>query len=196
MKTERSRSPSTTPYRSEILLVAALMTGLMILVLSIVEAVGGEERGPTGTDPPWAVYVRAVDTALQAGDFTRARNAFNQAHAEALASRRWEGFVDVGDAALRIGEASGSRRLAAAKARRAYLTALSRSRATTSLDGVLRVAGAFAGLGDHEVIELCLQMAREIAGRDPSGQARARVERLTERLADRVTSGGGDVWTE
>src|SRR5438445_11856052 len=69
------------------------------------------------------------------------------AYRAALGSRRWDAMVEVGDAALRIGEATGDREVAAARARRCYLEALFRARDQRSVDGVPRVAEAFAALG-------------------------------------------------
>lgn len=99
-------------------------------------------------------------------------------------------MLEVGDAYLRIGKVVGSPKVAEAKARRAYLSALFRARAQRSLDGVLRVAGAFDGLGDQEVVAQCVRIAEGLAeqARDPRAQDRVRAFR--ERLANRFLAAG------
>jgi hypothetical protein len=81
-------------------------------------------------------------------------------------------MVEAGDAALRIRAVAKDQRLAAPTARRAYLTALVRARGLGSVDGVLRTAEAFARLGDGEVVERALQVARDLGGVHPEAEAR------------------------
>ncbi len=52
--------------------------------------------------------VRAVDDALAKNAVGAAGRAWHTAYGAALGSRRWEDMVEVGDAALRLGEAGGA----------------------------------------------------------------------------------------
>ncbi len=130
----------------------------------------------------WTAHVRAVDDALVSGNIGAAERAAHEAYLVALASWRWDGLVDVAGAYLRIGQLSGLRQPAEAKARNLYLTALFRARQQDSLDGVLRAAEAFAALGDRDVAERCLRIAHAIAAEARDAEGSARVETMTARL--------------
>lgn len=130
---------------------------------------------------PWAVHLRAMGDALARNDVSAAERAWRDAYAAAFASRRWEGMIQVGDAARQIGGAAGVRRTGEAKARRLYLAALARARRQGSLEGVLGAGEAFAALGDREVVGQCLRIARLLAAQNPEAQADVRV--FQERLA-------------
>jgi hypothetical protein len=96
----------------------------------------------------------AVDAAVAAQDPTRAIYAWRDAYGLALGTRQWEGLVEVGDAALRIDALTGLPSHPTgfrAEARQAYLLALFQARDAGSRDGIERVAGAFAALGDAEM---------------------------------------------
>lgn len=166
--------------RTDLVLIAVLMTTLSI-TLSIMEAVGLEPPAKKGS-PPWASPLGAVDAALAAKDVDGAMRALRQAHAAALASRRWDALIAVGDVALRVDKASSSRAAALPLARQAYLSALFRARAEGSLDGVLRVTEAFVALGDRQVAAQALQIARALAARSNDARAIARVRALEGRL--------------
>jgi hypothetical protein len=132
-------------------------------------------RRPDGSSTrAWTSHLERIDAALVAQDISLAERAWLQGYQQALGSRRWEGMVEAGDAALRIGANAKSRRLAAPRARQAYLTALVRARGQRSVDGVVRTAEAFARLGDREVVEQALRIARDLAGTDPEAEARVR----------------------
>lgn len=134
-------------------------------------------------EAPWSSHIRAVDTALAKKNVTSAMRAWHRAHDAALESQRWEGLVEVGDAALRIGEVAGLRKASEAKARWVYLAALLIARDQASLDGVLRTAEAFAARGEREVVNQCVGVAEGLAARAPGRGARARVREVKERLA-------------
>jgi hypothetical protein len=130
-----------------------------------------------GEVAPWARHLATVDTALAVDDVPAALSAWGEAYSAALGSRRWEGYADVSDAYLRIGRVADVPGSAVPRARELYLTALFRARDAGSLDGVLRVAVAFAALGDHEVTTEVLRMARRLAPR-PDPATRARLTKL------------------
>ena len=129
----------------------------------------------------WTAPLQRMDEALAAGDIRLAERAWHDAYGQALGGRHWEGMVEAGDATLRIRAVAKAQRLAAPTARQAYLTALVRARGQGSVDGVLRTAEAFARLGDGEVVEQALRVARDLGGVHPEVEARVRglVDQLT-----------------
>ena len=143
-----------------------LASALMSRAVTVPRAL--ESPAVRGGAAPWAVHLATVDAALAAGDVPAALSAWHEAYGAALASRRWEGFADVGDAYLRIGHASSAPARAVPRARDLYLSALFRARDAGSLDGVLRIATAFAALGDHDVTVQALRMARRLPGGHPA----------------------------
>ena len=121
---------------------------------------------------PVTAELRRLDEAMEAGRLDEAAAAWRDAYVAAIRSRRWEGMADVGDAAVKIARHPSAPRLDYASARQSYLAAFLRAREYDSLDGVLRAAKAFAGLGDRAVADQCLDVARQIAKADPAGLAR------------------------
>jgi hypothetical protein len=132
----------------------------------------------------WATHLEEVELALATGDRVRAVRAWTNAWTAALASRRWQPLIDVGDAALRVGDATASTSIGQVNARQAYRAALIRARAQRPVDGVLRAAESFAALGDRHVTEGALDSARKLATGDVT--VRARVETDAARIAARV----------
>jgi len=88
-------------------------------------------------------------------------------------------MIEVGDAARRVGNVTA--------ARTAYLTAAFRARRLRSFEGILSAAEAFAALGDREVAEQWLGVAKELA--QPSESALARVRAAAESLTGRAFAG-------
>ena len=147
-----------------------LATAALLAALEVTLARAG---GPTAKpNAPWLMPLRDMDCALASGDLASAATARHKAHLAALGSRSWEGFLAVGDAALRLGDASGDRRAIEPEARRAYLSALTHARAQRSLDGVLRATESFARLGDRDTVEQGIRIAHDLAGTDGDAQAR------------------------
>lgn len=146
---------------------------------------GDVERAPRQDDASWTAHLRVLDEALARGDISAAVRAWHDANGAALASRRWDALLDVGDAFLEIGRAAGTPSAAKPNARLAYLAALGRANAAKSVDGVLRVAEAFTRLGDAEVGRQCLRLAERFAAAAPDEAARARVRSAVERLGAR-----------
>jgi hypothetical protein len=155
--------------------------GLILSTALVSGGVGVSRVGsptPTNGTPPWAAHLATADAALTTGDVTAALTAWQAAYGAALASRQWEGFADVADAYLRIGRASGAPAGAVPRARDLYLSALFRARDAGSIEGVLRVATAFEGLGDRDVKRQALRMARRLAGPNPDPSLRHRLAEL------------------
>jgi len=158
------------------LIVAAVLIGLMILVVAVVEVLTAAAAGPLGP-PPWHVSLARVNEAVERKDYPAAARLWHEAYLSALNARRWEGLVEVADAYRRLGELGGFEQAARARARELYITALFRARGEGSLDGVLRVAAAFMELEDREGVEQCIQIAQRVAqqGQDPLGPLRVRM---------------------
>jgi hypothetical protein len=142
-----------------------------------------ESKSPHPEDAasPWASPLRAVGEALARGDVKAAELALEDADALALASGRWEAMIEVGDAFLRVAEISRGRRMLARRAPRNYLAALYCARQQRSIDGVLRAARGFGGLGDRGSVDHCLLIAEGMAETTGDPTARERVRRLVAR---------------
>lgn len=163
----------------------ASLIGLTALV-AVVAEVGGDHALGTEGQIAWRTHLIRVADALARDNVSGAETAWREAYAAALKSRHWEGMVAVGDAYRLVGERGRFRTTSEAKARQTYLIGLLRARAEASLDGVLRVADRFADLGDREVVEQCLRIARGIAARTKDPRAEERVRAFTERWAARA----------
>jgi hypothetical protein len=107
-----------------------------------------------------------IDRALQLNDIVGAERAWRAAYVVATRSRGWRAFADLGDAALRIGDAAGQRGSYVPRAREAYFAALVRARADRSREGVTRMHHAFRVLGDHELAQQCAIIAEQLPARD------------------------------
>jgi hypothetical protein len=114
---------------------------------------------------PWRDRLDAVDAAIARRDPTAAVDAWREAYRLAVATRCWEAMAAVGDTAVRmqglVGFPSTHPGGLRGEARQAYLSALFRARETGSPEGVLRVAEAFAALGDKEMAAQARAMAKE-----------------------------------
>jgi hypothetical protein len=126
--------------------------------------------------PGWAEQLQAMDEALGRRDAVAAQAAWREAYATAHASHGWPGMIVVGDAALRLGRATGTAAVSESRARRVYLTALLRARRERSLDGVLTAGEAFGRLGDRDVVQQAAAIAADLAARSGDDLARRRVQ--------------------
>jgi hypothetical protein len=166
-----------------------VILGVATLLAALeVTAARGSGSAPKA-DAPWTSPLRDMDPSIARGDVASAVTARHETYRAAIASRRWDGFLDAGDAILRLGDMTQNRSTAEPDARRLYLSALFRARGQHSLDGVLLATEAFARLGDRDVVEKGLRMARDMAGSDPEAQARVR---LVEDRSSRSAAAGGD----
>lgn len=164
-----------------VLAAAALLAALEMT------AARGSASAPKA-ETSWTSPLRDMDQAIARGDVASAVTARHKVYQAAIASRRWEGFLAAGDAILRLGEVTQRRSMAEPEARRLYLPALFHARSQQSLDGVLLVTEAFARLGDGDVVEKGLRMARDLAGSDP--EAQKRVNRVEDRASQSAAAGG------
>jgi len=169
----RGNGAKTIPFR---LITARVLVGTLgaVLLLGTAMASFAPRRPNDPRSRAWTAPLQRMDEALAARDIRLAERAWHEAYGQALGSRRWEGMVEAGDAALRIRALAKAQRLATPTARQAYLTALVRARGQGSVDGVLRTAEAFARLGDGEVVEQALRVARDLGGVHLEVEARGR----------------------
>ena len=172
------------------LLIPAIAStvGPMLLAASVRDSLADHAIG-TDAQLAWQARLLKVEQAMASGDFAAAESLWREAYAAALKSRHWEGLVAAGDSYRALGAKAGFRETSIAKARQAYLTALFRARSEGSLAGVLIAAERFAELGDREVVEQCLRVARQVAAqsRDPYSEEHLRA--FTERWAASAQSG-------
>jgi hypothetical protein len=151
-----------------------LLPVLVLLMLVAASVLPGASAAQEGTD--WASRIAEMDGALARGDVPAARAAWHEAYVVAHVTHPWPGMVAAGDAALRLGQATGAEDLYQPRARRAYLTALLRARRQGSLDGVLSAGGAFGRLGDGQMVREALAVANDLARRSGDEVARRRVQ--------------------
>lgn len=137
-------------------------------------------------EPPasWTIAVQAVDAALGTGNVSAATQAWADAYRAAMRAGRWEALVEVGDAYRRIGEVAGKSESFDAKAGEIYLLALSQARRQECVECLLRVAEAFAALGDREHVELSVRLAELLAAQDAEAQDDVRM--FTTRFPGRL----------
>jgi hypothetical protein len=141
---------------------AVVVTALIAVSLTVVARVPGVVVRPEPV-PAWTVRIDLVDQALADGNLSRAVYEWREAYGDAFRSGLWEALADVGDAAVRIEAMAGRFSGYRAEARRAYLAALLRARALQSAAGAMRVAEAFARLGDAEMAERARRIAAELS---------------------------------
>lgn len=110
--------------------------------------------------------------ALDIAGPARAQLAINAPPDRAMSDQGWERLLSWGDRQLALGDA----RLA----REGYLAALGRARRAGSVDGMIRVAEAFAGLADWDMVGKTLGATNALAAGDPEARAdlRAAADRL------------------
>ena len=164
----------------QFIVAVAAMVALMPLIVG--EVIAGHAVAAE-SQIAWKAHLEKVEDAVSRNDLTQAVMLWREAYAVALRSRHWEGMVAVAHTYRRLGGLAGFAPASEAKARQIYLAALFRARQEGSLDGVLRVAEAFADLGDREIVDRCIALARSVAiqARDARGEQRVRV--FTERWA-------------
>jgi hypothetical protein len=146
----------------------------------MLEGPGGEDA--PRSDPRWVDLVRKVDAAVASGEASAMLRAWQAASVAALLDREWSSMAAVGDAAIRIGRATGLRFAFGAKARQAYQVALYRAHRMASVDGVVAAAEGFVELGDTETVEQCLVIASRLLEKHPRRDLAHRIDMLRARL--------------
>jgi hypothetical protein len=132
----------------------------------------------------WHESIKKVDEALTSGDPGSMLRAWQAASVAALVDRGWQSMITVGDAAIRIGRATGLNIAFGAKARQAYHVALFRSHRAGDIDGVLQAAEGFTELRDTEIVAQCLGIAARLYEAHPTPGMREKVDALRARLTN------------
>jgi hypothetical protein len=130
----------------------------------------------------WHESISKVDEAVATRDPGSMLRAWQAASVAALVDRGWQSMIAVGDAAIRIGRATGLNIAFCAKARQAYHVALFRSHRTSDIDGVLQAAQGFTELRDTEIVEQCLGIAVRLNEVNPKVGAREKIAALRAHL--------------
>ena len=159
----------------------AAMAFVTMIATVVIEAMA--VKGTTAVESPWYVHAAQANAALDAGQLTAAMQHSQDAYAAAVASRRSDGMVEVGNLYRRLGARGRLGEATVVRARQCYLTALLRARGEGSIDGVLRATEAFLELHDDSMVAQGLKFAREMATRDPDPRANDRISMLAARLA-------------
>ncbi len=144
---------------------------------------------------PWGGPLPRVDSTRDREGADGGRRAWERARLAPVESLSWEDLIAIGDAGLRIGGAVGARPSAELAARRVYFAALYRACREESLEGILRAAEAFAGLGEGEVVEECLGLAElKVDGEEARRHLSILVQRLesAQAQARRAAAAGLD----
>ncbi len=149
--------------------IQSVITAVITLVaLTACGQSEGRLRQVNGSqDGVWSAHIRKVHDALAKNDISSAEWAWHYAYVAALRSGSWKSMVEVGEAALCIGEAAEFRQGSVDRARESYLFALMRARFQESGEGLRRTAQAFATLGDWEAVDQCLQIAKSLNTHPP-----------------------------
>ncbi len=150
--------------------VTILLPGVILVVAMGLPWISGPTTLPSlGTlltrprvTPAWDVHIRNMDRALGQGAVSAAEINWLVARMEALRSHTCEAWVEVGDAALRLGEATGSRTAYVPRARYAFRKAVLIAQEAESQAGVLAAADAFAALGDQALADDLRALARKL----------------------------------
>jgi hypothetical protein len=166
------------------LLIPAIVStlGPMVLAATVKDVLADHAIG-SEAQLSWQARLLRVEQAMADGDYIRAELLWRDAYAAALKSRHWEGMVAVADTYRALGTRAGFPAPAGAKARQAYLTALFRARSEGSLAGVLITADRFAELGDREVVEQCIRVAKKVAAQSRDPYAAEHLRAFVERWA-------------
>jgi hypothetical protein len=130
----------------------------------------------------WYASISKVDEAVTTGDPGSMLHAWQVASVASLVDRGWQSMIAVGDAAIRIGRATGLNIAFGAKARQAYHVALFRSHRASDVDGVLQAAEGFTELRDTEIVEQCLGIAARLYEAHPTPWVRQKMDALRTRL--------------
>jgi hypothetical protein len=143
-------------------------------------ASGGDDLAPS-TIPDWRDPLRRADGALSRGDVPGAERAWDEAYRLALATWDPHAMIEVGRAYLVIGEAVYDHPMAAARARRIFLSALFQARGLRNTLAAADAAEALAALGDHDLAARGFTIAVTLAERDRDARAVGRVTAQRER---------------
>ena len=112
--------------------------------------------------PAWVQRITLVDEALGRADLNRAIYEWREAYGAAFRNGGSEGFIAVGDRAIRIERAGGSGYFLR-EGKDVYVHAALRARAERSRDTILGIAKVFEQLGDSERAEQVRRIAASMS---------------------------------
>ncbi len=186
----RSTRPFPGPGNWSGLVVSLLVSLVVGAVLLLGAGLEQDPIGPVigGSQAFWKTAIGKTDEALSTGNVTAALQEWRDAYRSAMKAGGWEAFIEVGDAYRRIGEVARQSESFNPKAREIYMIALSQARRLECVECLLRVAEAFAALGDGEHLMLSTRLADRLAAQDP--EAEADVRAFTMRYADQLLNTG------
>jgi hypothetical protein len=162
---------------------AVVVLAVVIAGLATLETVAGARvRSADARDPERLAALTAMDEALARHDFAAAAQAWREARQLALHSRGWRAPAEAAEAELRLAAATDRVQESKPSAREMLLVALFRARAERATDGALRVAEAFARLGDRDAAQLALRLAENVATHHGDSADHARVRVVGERI--------------
>jgi hypothetical protein len=173
--------------------LGACLTGVGMLGGTPTES--GRPRAPAGHDlelstiPDWRDRLRRADGALSEGDAPGAERAWDEAYRLALATSDPYAMIEVGRAYLPIGEAVYDHPMAAARARRIFLSALFLGRGLRNVHAVADAAEALAALGDDDLATRAFRIAVTLAQRGRDASALDRVTAQRDRVLGRQGEG-------
>lgn len=168
------------PIRRE--MTAALIVLGTALGLGLTATAMTTDRRETASPPrhlDWSHGLQQAESASSRGDVAAATRAWRDAYGAARRSQGWTAPIAVADAHFAL--ADDARTTVRPQARELYLEALFRARGQRSLDGVLRAAEGFDRLGDRQVVEQAVRIAREMARGNTETGALGRLRALAER---------------
>jgi hypothetical protein len=140
------------------------------------------------TIPDWRDRLRRADAALAEGDAPGAERAWDEAYRLAVATSDPYAMIEVGRGYLAIGEVVYDHPMAAARARRIFLSALFLGRGLRNVHAVAAAAEALAALGDHDLAARGFRIAVTLAQR---GRDTGALDRITAQR-DRVLGAQGE----
>jgi len=166
--------------------LGACLTGVGMLAGTPTES--GRPGAPAGHDlalstlPDWRDPLRRADTALAEGDAPGAERAWDEAYRLALATSDPYAMIEVGRSYLPIGEVVYDHPMAAARARRIFLSAFFLGRGLRNVHAVADAAEALATLGDQDLAARGFRIAVTLAQRGRDAGALDRVTAQRDRV--------------
>jgi hypothetical protein len=166
--------------------LGACLTGVGMMAGAPTES--GRPWAPAGhglalsTIPDWRGLLRRADTALAEGDGPDAERAWDEAYRLALGTSDPYAMIEVGRAYLAIGEAVYDHPMAAARARRIFLSALFLGRGLRNTLAVADAAEALAALGEHDLAARGFSLAITLAQADREARVVDRVRAQRDRV--------------
>ena len=154
--------------------VVCWLVALSVAALTLVEVASPGEV-------EWRALLVRAEAALASRDARGAEDSLLLAYRAAMRTREQEGFLELGHAYLRIGEAAHDRQWALGQTRRVFLRALFQARERRDAEALTAAAEAFASIGDDQVALHAFDAALALARRSRDAIAGDRIAALRAR---------------